>query len=80
MSLPNEDSDRSVRDVLNEAQTDDRRIHTQSHPASGTSEYLVVTLPKKVIEHGAVLNALGADGWFLVTIVDSRIAYLIRPL
>ncbi len=80
MVPPNEDTDLSIRDVLNELREGTRRIHVESHPAGGTAEYLVVTLPKKAAEHGPVLNALGADGWYLVTVVDSRVAYLMRPL
>ncbi|KKN21990.1 hypothetical protein LCGC14_0919950 [marine sediment metagenome] len=79
MGSPNEDSDLSMRDAFNEAQEDTRRIHVESHPAAGTYEYFVVELPKRVADRGPILNALGADGWFLVSVVD-RDAYLIRPL
>ena len=73
---PNEDVDVSERDALNEI-LHGKAVRVELVPVG--YEYLVLDLPKRLGDRIPFLDAVGVDGWRLVT-VDDRQGYFERPL
>ena len=72
----NEDSDVSERDALNKIL---QGKAVQVELVLSGYEYIVLDLPKKLSDRIPFLDAVGTDGWRLVTVVD-RQGYFERPL